>query len=343
MKTQVKKEVIIPISIIIPTRNSTTTILHTLNSISKQRYPIKEVIVVDNASADNSVRKVIDFSKRSVIPFQIIERLENKGVGSSYNLGVKKASSPLVVFMHSDSSLPTENEIQKLTKPLRNNLQVVASYPKVILPEKVWDSYNFWQKCLFARSVGKESPGMNGKFDCTRRNVFLEIGGFEETKFSGKYGFGGEDADLYLKLIKVGKIVMSDAKVIHLHYLGSNYSLNSWIKNRKLLARTYGRLLRLQGKSLPVATYGLGLSVPLGAIIFMIKPFLAILPLIPKLQIFGILLLILYSFINSKKMYTTVSTLTDSRIFLLPFIDIFLVYYESFWMLEAFFLRRRRV
>ena len=324
-------------------RNSSTTILHTLKSISDQRFPIKEIIVVDNVSSDNSIEIVEEYKKNSRISINIIKRKENKGVGASYNLGVRDATSSYVIFMHSDSSLPTRSEIRKLTEPLRKDLRVVASYPKVILPEKVWDSYNFWQKCLFARSVGKESPGMNGKFDCVRRSMFLKVGGFDETKFSGQYGFGGEDADLYLKLEKEGGIALSEAKVIHLHYLGSNYKLSNWIKNRKLLARTYGRLIRFQGMSLPIATHGMGLSLPLGAIIFMAKPFLAVLPLIPRLHILGIILLVLYTLMNSKKMYSTVSTLKNPRIFLLPFIDVFLVYYETFWMFEAFFFGRRRV
>ncbi len=340
---RLKKTVLFPVSVIIPMRNSGTTILHTLESIIKQEYPIKEIIVVDNVSSDNSVKLVLQFVKKSKIPIRIIERKENKGVGASYNLGVKNATSSYVIFMHSDSSLSSDHEAEKLTEPFRKDSQVVASYPKVILPENVWNTYNFWQKCLFARAVGKESPGFNGKFDCVRKEIFLQVGGFNEITFGGDVNIGGEDADLYLRLESQGKIVLSKAKVIHLHYLGSKYSLFDWIRNRKLLARTYGRLIRFQGKSLPLKTHGKGLSIPLGILSFMIKPALAALPFIPHLHLFGIQLLIVYAFFNSKKMYITLSTLINPRIIFLPFIDIFLVYFETFWMIQAFLYSKKKV
>lgn len=330
-------------SFIVPMRNSGTTILHTLESIIKQDYPIKEIIVVDNVSSDNSVKLVLQFVKQSKIPIRVIKRKENKGVGASYNLGVRNTTSSHVIFMHSDSSLLSDHEVEKLTEPFRKDSEVVASYPKVILPENVWNTYSYWQKCLFSKAVGRENPGFNGKFDCIRKNAFIKVGGFDDVNYGEDIGIGGEDADLHLRLEKLGPVVLSKAKVIHLHYLGSNYSLSDWIKNRKLLAKTYGTLIRLKGKSLPLKTHGMGLLIPLGILSFMIKPTLAVLPFIPNLHLSGVVLLIAYAFVNSKKMYTTLYTLTNPRIILLPFIDVFLVYYETFWMLEAFFLRRRRV
>ncbi len=340
---RLNKTVLFPVSVIVPMRNSSTTILHTLKSISDQRFPIKEIIVVDNVSSDNSIEIVEEYKKKSRIPINIIKRKENKGVGASYNLGVRNATSSYVIFMHSDSSLPSDHEVEKLTESFRKDFRVVASYPKVILPENVWNTYNFWQKCLFSRAVGKESPGFNGKFDCVQKEIFLQVGGFNEITFGGDVSIGGEDADLYIHLENKGKIVLSKAKVIHLHYLGSKYTLFDWLRNRKLLARTYGRLIRFQGKSLPLKTYGKGLLIPLGILNFMIKPALAVLPFIPNLHLFGVVLLIVYVFVNSKKMYTTLSTLLNPRILLLPFIDIFLVYYETFLMVQAFLFVKRKV
>lgn len=330
-----------PVSVVIPMRNSATTVFETLRSVVKQKYSIAEIIVIDNASKDNSRELVSGFAKKTKIPIILIKRKKNKGVGASYNLGAKRAKAAHVVFIHSDSSLPTVDELTKLTEPMRQNLAAIATYSTIIMPESIWNTYNFWQKCLFARSVGRESPGFNGKFDCVRKDIFLKVGGFNDKNFGEDIGIGGEDADLYLSLETKGKIVLGKAKVIHLHFMGHNYALSNWIRNRKLLARSYGRLLRLRGGRLPLATSGKGLSVPLGGLVFIIKPTLAIIPFIPHLHLLGIALLLLYSVFYSKKMYTTVSILSNPRIFLLPFIDIFLVYYETFWMLEAFFIMRK--
>jgi len=340
---KLNKNTLISVTVVVPMRNSETTILHALESIIKQDFPVKEIIVIDNVSSDNSVKLVLQSAKRSKIPIRIIKQKENKGVGASYNLGVRNATSAYVIFMSSDSSLPSSHELKKLMKPFRKDSGAVASYPKVILPENIWNIYSFWQKCLFARSVGKEQPGFNGKFDCVKKEMFLRVGGSNTITFGGDVSIGGEDADLYLRLENQGKIVLSEAKVVHLHYLGSNYSVSDWVKNRKLLARTYGRLIRFHGRSLPFKAHGKGLFIPLGILIFMIKPTLAVLPFIPNLHLFGVVLLIVYVFVNSRKMYTTLFTLMNPRIIFLPFIDIFLVYFETFWMIQAFLFVKRKI
>jgi glycosyltransferase involved in cell wall biosynthesis len=319
------------VSIVVPMKNSSTTILHTLESISKQTYPVREIIVIDNKSADNSAEIVNEFKKKSKIPVHLIVRRENKGVGASYNLGADRAKSELLVFMHSDSSLDSVNEMNKLLDPVIKNSSVVASYSTIIHPSTVWETYNFWQKCLFARAVDKRSPGLNGKFDCIRRNIFLRIGGFDDKNFGEDIGIGGEDADLHYRLLNEGKVVLSKAEVIHLHYLGNNYSMMDWIQNRKLLARTYGRLIRVQ-KEVPLFALGL----------FSIKPLIAIIPIFSGFHSLSIALLFSYAIVYSKKMFVSKSTLTNPRILLLPFLNIFLLYYEVFWTIHAFFTVRKR-
>lgn len=331
------------VSVIVPMRNSATTLLTTLKSIAKQNYPVKEVIIVDNVSTDNSIQIAEEYKKSSKLPILILKNKVNNGVGASYNRGVKKASSEFVIFMHSDSSLPTNSEIQKAVSPLIDSSDIVGVYPTVINPEKVWETYNFWQKCLFARAVGKPSPGFNGKFDCIRREAFLKVGGFDEITFGRDVNIGGEDADLYLRLETQGRMVLGKATVIHLHYLGPGYKISNWLQNRKLLARTYGRLIRFQGKSLPLRTHGKGLQIPLGMLVFAIKPILCILPFIPYVQFVGIPMLFAYLFFNSRKMYTTFSTLRDPHILALPFIELFLLYYEVFWMIESLLFVKKKV
>jgi hypothetical protein len=173
--------------------------------------------------------------------------------------------------------------------------------------------------------------------------VFLKIGGFDEITYGRDENIGGEDADLYLRLEAQGEMVLSEARTIHLHFLGPGYKLSNWIQNRKLLARTYGRLVRFQGTSLPLKTHGKGLQLPFGIILFAVKPCLAIAPFIPYIQFLGIPALIAYLVLNSRKMYTSSSSLGDPRIFLLPFIELFLLYYEVFWMIEALLFVKKKI
>ncbi len=314
-----------PVSVIIAMRNSQTTILYTLESLLKQKYPVKEIFVVDNKSQDGSVALVKQFMANHSINIRLFERKVNKGLGASFNLGARHATSDYIVFMHSDCSLPTNAELAKLVIPLLKSEGAIAAYPTIILPQEVWNKYNFWEKCLLCRTVEKEYHSLSAKFDVVERQVFQKIGGFDEAHYGSDVSMGGEDADVHIRLKKVGQVIPTKAKVLHLHYLANDYGILDWIKNRKMLARTYGRHMRTHFSDLHI-----------NAVLFGVKPVLALLPFLPGFHAVGLLLLAVYSILYTDRMYTDPSTNRDPRILLLPFINILLVYYEVFWTVEAF-------
>ena len=242
------KKTYLDVSVVVAMLNSETTIIKTLESLRGQAYIIREIIVVDNGSEDKSIGLVNTYAKANKkMNIQVIQREQNMGVGGSYNFGTSRTMSSYVIFMHSDGVLPSKNEVQKLVAPFLKDKLVVASYSSILLPYDIWKKYPFWEKCLLARSVGEVRPGLNGKFDCVKKSKFLEIGGFDDVRYGQDIGIGGEDGDLLKRFQKIGKVVESKAKVIHLHDLRNNYSFSDWIINRKLLARSYGRFIRLHG------------------------------------------------------------------------------------------------
>ena len=325
MTKKIEKE---PVTIVLPMRNAATTVLLSLQSIHKQTYSIREVIVIDNASSDNSIEIVRNFARESKIPISIVSRQNNKGLGASFNLGVESSKSSLVVLMHSDCTLPTAGELSKLTRPFIENNDIIATYPTLFLPESVWQTYDFWEKCYFVRVVGRGIAGLTTKFDCIRKKKYLDIGGIDVKNF----GFGGFDADLHESLSKIGKVAKSEAVAIHLHYLGASFSLGKLLAKQRVDARTYGRAIRMRGMSL----------IQNGPFL-LIRPSLAILPFIPYLHAIGLMLLIIYSFLYTKKMFITKSTRENPRIIILPLLNVFFLYYETFWTIEAFLFGKNKI
>lgn len=321
------KKNLLPVSIIVPMYNAATTIVSALKSLISQDYPIREIIVIDNVSTDSSVKVIQNFrEKKKEIPIRLVKHKKNIGVGGSYNEGVMMTETDYVVFMHSDSMLPSKRELTKLMEPIVKDPTVIASAPIMLHPRKIWEKYNFWQKCLFAHVVDKKVSSGNGKFDCYKRDAFLSIGGYDVVNFGHNIGIGSEDADLYLKLQDVGSIAVSEARVIHLHNLSKDYSFWDWMNNKKFMGRSYGRLLRIQGRKL----FGIK------AFLLGIKPILVLMSFIPMFFPFSLILLFLYVISSMNIMYRTKDTVTDPKIALLPFIAVFFIYYEVFWMLEAF-------
>lgn len=316
-----------PVSIVIPMRNASTTVFYTLSSLLKQKYPIAEIVIVDNASSDTSVEIVKNFAKTSVIPIRFITRKKNKGAGASFNEGVKNTKTSIVVLMHSDCTLPTSKEIEKLIKPLSANKKIVATYSTVFFTEAVWEKYDFWEKYFFARVVGQNIAGFTTKFDSVRREAYLRIGGVDTVNFS----VGNEDGNLHDKLREVGNVVKSEAVVSHLHFIGEGFSFNKMLTKTRGYARAYGSILRVKGLSFH------------SGLVFLAKPGLAILPFFPYFHGIGLAMVLLFSFFYTKKMFLTRSTLSDSKIFLVPFVNIFILYYETFWIGESFLFGKNKI
>lgn len=316
-----------PVSIIMPMRNASTTIAEALRSLELQTYPIREIIIIDNASIDDSVKRAREYAKTSKRKIFVVRRTYNTGVGTSFNYGVKRAKSHVVVLMHSDCSLATKHELAKLIAPL-SRARTIASYPTIFLDRNAWDNYSFWQKAFFSRELDHPTRGLTTKFDAIARDVYLRIDGFDMENF----GVGGEDADLHERLKKEGVVALSDAKVIHYHFLGGGYTIGRLLAKQRAYARIYGRLMRMRIHTL----LGRGL-------ILFLKPMLAVVPFFPQTRAFGIMLLVAYSFLYTKRMFTTKSTMRDLRIIFLPFFNIFLVYYETFWIVEAFLFGKHKI
>ncbi|MBM4162922.1 MAG: glycosyltransferase [Lentisphaerae bacterium] len=314
----------LPVGVVVGMRNSATTIVACLKGLISQTYPIAEIVVVDNVSTDASAGLVEDFAKSSPVAVRLIRQSVNGGLTSSYNLGAEIVTASLLVFVHSDSMLPSPQEIERLVEPLLSDPQVVAAYSVLLMPEEVWERFPFWQKYLFARMALIEKPCMCGKFDCIRKEAYLKVGGHNVKRFTATCGYGGEDSDLNARLKKVGKIVGSSARVVHLHDLGPGYRLGALFKTRKMLARTYGKILVFEG-----------LRPLTGKVPLLIKPALAVLPLVPHLFVEGCIIFFIFSLVYSRRMFTTRCTLMNWRILLVPVIDVALIYHETFWFIEG--------
>lgn len=323
--THEKKE---SVSVIMPMRNAQTTVVSSLESVAKQNYPVKEIIVIDNASTDDSRTLVSSFSKTSPVRVRLYTRKTNRGIGSSFNFGVSKARSRFVVLMHSDCALSTKDELTKLMMPLLKDDSVVASYPAIHLPLSVWKQYGFWEKVFFSREVERDIRGLTGKFDVIRVESLKYIGGFDEVNF----GVGGEDANMYDRLSAIGEVAESSARVTHLHYLGEGYTFSRLLAKHRAYARTYGRLIRVRNVSL--ARNGL---------ILLAKPALAILPFVPPFQTIGSVFLIAYAFLVTRRMFMEKEVRRDYRILVLPFINVFILYFETFWMIESFLFGKNKI
>ena len=89
------------VSIIMPLYNSEKFILSSVESVRRQTYPKWELIMVDDASTDRSLKIAKRLAKEDV-RIKVFGMPENKGVSSARNLGLSKAQGRYVAFLDSD-------------------------------------------------------------------------------------------------------------------------------------------------------------------------------------------------------------------------------------------------
>ena len=90
------------VSVIIPAYNSESTITRALQSVTAQTRAPKEIIVVDDASTDNTREIAANFASTSSIPLRVITQSSNGGPSAARNTGWDAASGDYIAFLDAD-------------------------------------------------------------------------------------------------------------------------------------------------------------------------------------------------------------------------------------------------
>ena len=95
----------------------------TINSVLEYAYPFNyEIIVVDNASGDDSLIKLQDYFKDKV---KFIESKENKGFAAGNNLALRQIKSDYVLLLNSDTVV-WENTLESVYSYMEEHSDVGA-------------------------------------------------------------------------------------------------------------------------------------------------------------------------------------------------------------------------
>ncbi|MGE6167751.1 glycosyltransferase family 2 protein [Aeromonas media] len=89
------------VSVIMPTYNSASTILRSVESVQQQDYPFWELLITDDFSTDSTVELVKELSKKDS-RINIVVNSDNSGAGFSRNQSIKRARGKYIAFLDSD-------------------------------------------------------------------------------------------------------------------------------------------------------------------------------------------------------------------------------------------------
>lgn len=115
------------VSIIIVNWNRKEDLLFTLANVSKDKYPFKEVIIVDNGSTDGSASDVPE----KFPSFTYVNLASNVGCEEGYNVGVLHSNGEYVVFLDSDAYIE-EGGIQKIVQLFLSDTSIGIIDPLIL-------------------------------------------------------------------------------------------------------------------------------------------------------------------------------------------------------------------
>jgi N-acetylglucosaminyl-diphospho-decaprenol L-rhamnosyltransferase len=225
------------VSVIIVNYNSGRYAKVCIESLLKQVDVHLEIIVIDNASGDDSVNVLKNAFAEKIT---LIESTENLGFGKANNLGAAQTMGEFLLLLNPDTEISDNRAIAQLIEYMRLHPQCGLLGPAIFEPRKnkqVMPRFTYPQskKLKFTPKFG-QLPGqiawLLGACMLVPRAVFNQINGFDEDYF-----LYGEDADIGLRLRQQGYEIgyCDTVKIMHVSgasELGAN-SLDKWLRKKR--------------------------------------------------------------------------------------------------------------
>jgi len=257
------------LSVVIPTYNRRDLLAKVLDSLDAvQAAPGElEVIVVDDGSTDGTEPMLA--ARHDPFPLRVL-RQNSQGPSAARNRGAAEAQGEILGFI--DSDVVVQPKWWRDAAPYFKDRRVAAVEGAVLLPPDSARPTPFTNYVLNDR--GRAYLTCN--FLC-RRDVFLQLGGFEKRfcsrKHRGRVLHNREDTDLAFSLQEAGYKIVFESKAVVWHPLPAPSYEQHFRQARiafyeALLRRRHPRLYREQlkwidGRALPVFYWGFYLGLPL--------------------------------------------------------------------------------
>ena len=199
------------VSIIIPAHNEENSIIRSIESALETNYPNKEVIVVDDGSADRTYQRALPYAKKGLI--KLARRSGSGSKAGAVNYGLFFAKNDIITVVDADT-LIERNSVRKLVEPF-SDPSVIAVSGNVRILGGDNDRDNLLVKLqlyeyVLSLDMGRRFNAITGTimiipgaFGAFRREIVKSVGGYDTDTIT-------EDFDVTLKLLKVkGRITFA--------------------------------------------------------------------------------------------------------------------------------------
>ncbi|NJK66011.1 MAG: tetratricopeptide repeat protein [Microcoleus sp. SU_5_3] len=236
------------VSIVIILHNRAELTLSCLYSLLRNPFKAFEVILVDNNSADTTHQLL-----QRIKGAKIILNDKNLHYLLACNQSSQVAEGDYLLFLNNDTQILGDS-ITFAVNTLKSSDDIGAVGGKLILPDGTLQEAGsmIWKdgSCIgYGRGDSPTAPQYmfqrsvdycSAAFLLTRRELFLEMGGFDEDYQPAYY----EETDYCVRLQKLGKKIIYNPKVAILHYEFASSSHSSSSQHAIALMKQNQKILR---------------------------------------------------------------------------------------------------
>lgn len=199
------------ISIIIVNHNGKKWLHDCLKSLLRQTYDHFEIIIVDNASTDDSV----NFIKKNYPKIRIIENKINIGYGRANNLGARKAAGEIIFFLNNDTVLEKDTLEKLLRDKEKDTLHITGPRLLNFDGKDIHEGYKVTIDPTGYLGSGQKTFFIDGCALMIGKKDFFNLDGFDE-----KYFMYCEDIDLCWRAHLYGMNVEMSRDAALRHFAG---------------------------------------------------------------------------------------------------------------------------
>ncbi len=224
------------ISVVVVTWNRRELLRACLASLARQTHPSFEVLVIDNASEDNSAAMVLELAESYPVPLRLIANSTNAGFCAANNQGFAASQAELIALLNNDAEAdPVWLESLESVIGLYDDVGMAAS--KIL----VWEDPRKIDKCGHliypdgqnrGRGSGQRDRGQferveevlwpDGCAALYRRAMLEDVGFFDEEFFAY-----ADDAELGLRGRIAGWRCFYAPRAVVRHHRGATLGIGS--------------------------------------------------------------------------------------------------------------------
>jgi glycosyltransferase involved in cell wall biosynthesis len=215
-----------------------------ISSVIKQSYESWELLIIDDASTDETEVKMNDFSKLdSRVKYLRIDRIETPGIAKYLNLGLEYSKGKYIARLDDDDVWSHKDKLKQQVEFLELNSEYVIVGGGAILIDEDGNELYKYHKNKNDEKIRKKALLSNPFTHTTvmfRRESAVSLGGYKDLKLA-------EDWEFWLRLGQVGKFY--NIREYYANYLSAGQNLS--LVNQKETARMIFKIIKLHRNNYP--------------------------------------------------------------------------------------------